>query len=422
MPYAVCFSHNGDAFTRHETCETGPSAAERLKTMQRSYTVAEGYRWKIQKLRDDGLPEDWAEREVERFRNDTYEPTPWHDTDWYKAKHGEHFCHLSLKQPGKIAYTEDSTKGAADRQTIISPGRYLKKHFSDVLDANEIERWTAEVSVAANTCSLKITQDADEIETVYVNGPESCMSPDADDFSGPCHPVRVYAGPDLALAYLGDINDATARAVVWPEMKRHGRLYGDCSRLRLMLQQAGYAQGSLESARIQRIPCRSGFVMPYVDHIAWADDEGDFLRLGSGDLDTEVTTGITDEDSGHRCEHCGDRYNPDHGGAYVEGRGGGNWCDDCLGNSAVHCDYHEEYYSTNHYEFITVTSVSAAWGGGVIQGEVTIRADLAAEYEAVERVEGEWFTHNTLAFFDALTDIARYCRDLIEQPSLPLAA
>ncbi len=213
---------------------------------------------------------DWPVREKLRFADGSYAPTPWHDEPWYREKHDEHFCHVSTEQAGKIAFTENAAKGQIDRQLVMSPGRYLHRFFSAHLDNNAIEGWCARLSVQLEEDALKITQDADEIEDVYVGGPGSCMAHDASEFDSFCHPTRVYAGPDTAIAYIGPRDDARARSVVWPERKIYTSLYGDVSRLRLLLENAGYAKGGLNGARIRRIVDGDSFVVPYID----AGDDG----------------------------------------------------------------------------------------------------------------------------------------------------
>src|SRR3546814_10775136 len=111
------------------------------------------------------------------------------------------FPYTTLFRSGKIAFTENAAKGQIDRQLVMSPGRYLHRFFSAHLDNNAIEGWCARLSVQLEEDALKITQDADEIEDVYVGGPGSCMGPDASDIDSFCHPTRVYDG--LATAKIG---------------------------------------------------------------------------------------------------------------------------------------------------------------------------------------------------------------------------
>src|SRR3546814_4208725 len=71
--------------------------------------------------------------------------------------------------------------------------------------------------------------------------------------------------PVTAIAYIGPRDNARARSVVWPVRKIYTSLYGDVSRLRLLLENAGYAKGGLNGARIRRIVDGDSFVVPYID-------------------------------------------------------------------------------------------------------------------------------------------------------------
>jgi len=209
----------------------------------------------------------------------------------------DHFVHVS--ETGTLAYTESDAKGAVDVQGRLKPGKYLTKYFSDILLAQQIQdialRWACEFE----TFNLRITQDADQIEHVYLNGPSSCMSAPVRQYNSEIHPVRAYGKGDLALAYLtnddGDI--FSARAVVWPDRKVYGRIYGDEHRMREALTRAGYRRGQFFDARIARIPQGDWFVCPFVDRHDYLSDDGEFLRFthdyGSTSMSCQTTTGLT---------------------------------------------------------------------------------------------------------------------------------
>src|SRR4051812_6138886 len=70
----------------------------------------------------------WRTRETDRFygydTENKYERTPWHYEAWSNR---DHYCHVSLKNPGMIAYTPDDEHGVQDRQIRLTPGRYLAR-------------------------------------------------------------------------------------------------------------------------------------------------------------------------------------------------------------------------------------------------------------------------------------------------------
>lgn len=293
---------------------------------------------------------DWQIREKLRFADGSYAPTPWHDEPWYQAKHDEHFCHISAVQAGKIAFTQNSAKGQVDRQLVMSPGRYLNRFFSGHLDNNAIEGWCAKLSVQLQEDALKITQDADEIEDVYIGGPSSCMAHDASEFDSFCHPTRIYAGPDTALAYIGARDDARARSVVWPDRKIYTSIYGDVSRLKLLLEGAGYIKGGLNGARIRRIVDGDSFVVPYIDAGDDLADNGEYLIIGHGEIPSENTNGLGDRS--WYCPRC-DNNTTSHDIAYYRDGSSEEWCYNCFTDHTVFCAHNERSYSDAE-TFITV--------------------------------------------------------------------
>lgn len=300
---------------------------------------------------------DWQTREKLRFADGTYATVPWHEEPWYLVRHDEHFCHVSTEQAGKIAFTENIAKGQVDRQLVMSPGRYLQRYFSEHLDNEAIERWCARLSVQLEENTLKVTQDADEIEDVYVGGPSSCMAHEASSFESACHPVRAYAGPDLALAYIGPRADAKARSIIWPGRKIYTTIYGDVSRLRLLLEDAGYEEGSIDDARIQRIEDDDSFVVPYIDAGDDLADNGDYLVIGRGSISSCNTNGL-----GRMpwyCPRCDTDARPYEEVSDTDGYSE-QWCYNCFTNHTTFCEHNECAYS-DEQTFVTVHSDSGAY-------------------------------------------------------------
>lgn len=270
----------------------------------------------------------------------------------HKPKFADHFPHPSTAKDGMIAFTEDDDKGRQDRQTRLTPGRYLTRYFSDVLSTSDIAKLAALYRAHFEDIELKVTQDADEVERVYVNGPTSCMSKDATHYDGSEHPARVYAGPDLGVAYIEtDACGITARAVVWPKRMRYGRVYGDETRLARLLQAAGYASGSLSGARVQLIEDENDcdyLVMPFVDYVDGAEIDGRYVRLGGGSISTGNTNGrVARNEYSWHCEHCDEGFTDDDcsNEVYTSRRNSEYWCDHCVSSDAFHCDGTDRHYS-----------------------------------------------------------------------------
>lgn len=242
------------------------------------------------------LVTEWRQREKARLSMSVYRAAP----GWFPSK-PEHFVHVSQNNPLLLAYTQNETKGEADIQTPIKPGKYLKKYYPDFTPeriADLAARWATEFTPP----TLLLATTADEIERVYTNSPHSCMAYGAEhfaEFGTPFHPARIYAAGDLACAYVERDGAITARALVWPERKLAGRIYGDKVRMENALAAQGYtlSDGSLnvfDGARLLAERVHTGFVMPYVDHHHKATVSGDFLVLDAeGEVFTQPTTGNT---------------------------------------------------------------------------------------------------------------------------------
>jgi hypothetical protein len=302
---------------------------------------------------------NWRAREYHRFRDGVYALPPWiaslsvcwrpgdyEDRAYQYQNLAHHFAHLSLKSPGCIAYTPSDEHGHQDRQTTIKVGKYLEAHARDYFTAGEIARFVE--LVKGYTSGLQLARTAEEIEKVYRNGPNSCMSHERDEYS--CdghHPTEVYGDSDLALAYLGTVDDVSARALVWPDEKLYSRVYGDRT-LTVVLESEGYTcrmqdhdYGVFHGAKIRAIKLSRGrYVMPYLDCATGAtlDRDGKTFTLhgDSGEEEYAIyeTDGVSRELHRSRCDHCGERCDSD-----------AMYCDSCRDDlySCSRCD-------TDHFD------------------------------------------------------------------------
>ena len=190
---------------------------------------------------------------------------------------------------------------------------------------------------------LQFAVSADDIERIYVTGPTSCMSHEAAHFDGPCHPVRVYGESDLQLAYITNaVGVPTARALVWPEKKRHGQVYGHETLLAQALEKAGYEAEALTGARIRRIPVhRACVVMPYIDNDQSFDVVDDSWLCIGGPCPAEATNGIATFSRMTCCERCDARIPEDD--TYCVGDEA--WCEDCRDHYAFVSDFSGDEFS-----------------------------------------------------------------------------
>ena len=349
------------------TFETGASAA----IYARQYCEATGKKAQVRVLVND----DWQKREQARFDAEEYLPVAWHKAAFWVENaeiHKLHYAHRSKVKDTCIAYTESAEKGAQDRQTRIKAGAYLTKYFSHILTDSEINFYARlHAAVSGDLKSeIKIAVTADEIERVYVDGPDSCMAYPAHDYQSPVHPVRVYGDSDLQLAYVERPSDyhekpIAARALIWPERKIYGRIYptperyhdnmrtiarAEYAAMAEALESMGYKAGRFDGARIRVIRSSryDSFVMPYLDGTSSLElDCGHFVIDRNGSYSACNTNGLLHERSTISCERCDDDV--DEGDTYsimINSSGvTEQWCESCYHSESFHCHGSDETYS-----------------------------------------------------------------------------
>jgi hypothetical protein len=94
--------------------------------------------------------------------------------------------------------------------------------------------------------------------------------------------------------------------------------------------------GSLSGARMLKIEESGCYVAPYIDEDGAASERGKFLVIDShGEIECQNTNGLSKE-RGVECENCGDRYDREDEGSYIDSRDE-NWCDCCTSEHAFYC-------------------------------------------------------------------------------------
>lgn len=228
-----------------EAFENGERAEERASALAGELGC------KVQPRRRAAAP-DWRERQRRRLQEGFYTPPP---EGWDLAPVDGHFLHLSKRDARKLAFTESPEKGEQDKTTQIKPGRYLERYYP-ALGIDARRRYIAMVDPPP---PVSFATTAEEIERVYTNGPQSCMSGPACDYASHCHPTHIYADSDFAVAYLaGENGRVTARVLVETAKRAFPSLiYGDRARMELALAAAGYrparSYAEFEGSRIRII-------------------------------------------------------------------------------------------------------------------------------------------------------------------------
>lgn len=334
------------------------------------YSVSTGRLHQPRKVVTEDAKTSWHDRERARFADGSYLPVAWSDNGQWQTYHQHpgyvsaqvmtHFAHCSTKHPDKIAYTESHAKGVEDKQNLMKPGKYLQAHFGGIFNMQDIRRMaTQHIVKYLPPPELHFADSADEIEKVYLNGPESCMSHNLGDYNSDEHPVRAYAAGDLAVAYLGSLDEddsINARAIVWPEKKRYCRIYGYDELMKTRLEALGYRYDSLEGAKMARIPQgNGGFLMPYLDSIGRLKDcKTHLIITRDGNIDGCPTNGLTG-DNMFTCESCGDD-NPEDDANFDHN--GYRYCESCWSESGFYCEYNRRY---EHGESVVMAN-GDTWG------------------------------------------------------------
>lgn len=338
----------------YATGELASIAAREMNEGARASGIAVRYR--VKKLDDPAPSSAWEDRETARFMSDEYKPVPWYQEAWARDPADryslggkfKHFAHVAHGNNSMVAFTADNSAGVRDTQRRMRPGRYLERYFADVLSADQIREWCAAWSADNEDIALQYATTPKDIERVYTNGPDSCMSHDASDYESPCHPVRVYGAGDLSVAYIERDERITARVLLWPAKKIVGRIYGDLDRMVPLLRDAGYTDietrqdyngtwGDFEGAKLLRIEQDDGrFVCPWLDNPnCRVSDDGSHLVISRrGEYDGQETDGLIGEEQGNTCEHCDNRMSDDD--SYRVGDE--TWCESCYNDDSFGCN------------------------------------------------------------------------------------
>ena len=349
-------------------------------------------------------PATWREREHRMMSAGVYQPPVWSDEGWWQDiifHLKDHYTHVSLADPTAIAFTEDERKGEADRQTSMRPGKYLQKFLGGGSEGliehgplkGQLPRitkmqiayyasWHQTGARPESEDILDFTEDPDMMVRLYEDGPASCMM--GKHWDHRYHPVRVYAGGGLALAYLTSVSgDVIGRALCWPAKQVFGRVYPTPNSTRehehhdeLMARLKAKGWKSINEdnnvfngALLTQVQGRYGdYVMPYLDHEYGVRevyrDGKNWWVMDRDETHQENTDGtMIGNDPDWHCESCEEGFSDSEDNCSVYGYWAGSgdtrrphagypraeqtWCCDCRDNSTFYCDGSEEHYVDN---------------------------------------------------------------------------
>lgn len=182
-----------------------------------------------------------------------------------------HFVHFNKDDPNLIAFTANDKIGKKDGKTFIKPGKYLAQ-YSD-MDNEQIKNVVTNYKHEFVPPELFYAKDADEAVKIYEEGPNSCMR--GKGWKNENHPVRIYVGPDISLAYIKNKSGTgySARSIVRTDRtpSEYIKIYGDKTLMEKAFKAAGITQ-SRDGTMGCRFPLlwykgeeQKRLLMPYID-------------------------------------------------------------------------------------------------------------------------------------------------------------
>jgi hypothetical protein len=358
--------------------------------------------------------------------------------------------HVSDGDALKIAYTRNDADGAADRQTVTTVGRYLKRHAPTMPD-----HLIRDLVATVTPDTFKMTSDMEEILQAVINGPQSCM--DGRNFNNKSdHPYNVYRP-----------------ALGWSMMIRtdaHGRIMGRCmchsghgtdagphfvrsygrdtpdgysstdQGIEATLKKLGFEKCSewATGAQLAKIDGdESGqYLMPYLDGDTQSvSDFGDHFEISHyGDFSTGTSGYITTEDR-VCCEHCNE-YAPEDEMTWTGYHEDTRVCDSCISDTYVHATgrngneyyvhvdrasevdgdwYVDEYLSDNNIIELANGDLCHLDNAVMLSNDDYVHVDDLDDYVRLEKEadNGAMYADESDAWQDAITG-AWYVSDEIE--------
>jgi hypothetical protein len=256
-------------------------------------------------------------------------------TDWREMV--LEYPHVADLDNTKVAFTENDAKGQADRQTVTTLGKYIKRH------APEIPDHVLRDIVALSITSVELVYDlAGMIEAVQT-GPKSCMQSERWNIDN--HPYNVYdpqygwhmavrrqgglvVGRCLCLTHKGE--SLFVRSYK-PHPDNDGYSQSD-EGMNAWLVERGYehASGWVDGAKLRRIEAGGDIVAPYIDGCAQScSDHGTHLVMDeNGDLECASTMGYADNRDRTYCADCEESFDSEDG-IWVGYHEDHHVCDNC---------------------------------------------------------------------------------------------
>ncbi len=247
---------------------------------------------------------------------------------------GPLFPVLRLRDDGvNVVYTESDDKRERDIRTIGKLGKFLRRIAFDGVTDEKIDKLVSAIRSkfisTTDTGVVKFAITAEDIKRVYMGGPTSCMDSKVWSTLDNYHPCMSYAYPldrteivpdsgnSIAVAYLGDIDHASARAVADMGRKQYKTVYGGRrDTLISVLRELGYDEDCcfLKGQKLAFHRSHSGGIyLPYLDgctdDVDIVDDQ--YLLVIDGGEHQANSAGVIGGPDRTYCSICGEWVDED---------------------------------------------------------------------------------------------------------------
>lgn len=351
------------------------------------------------------------------------------------------YPHQSVRDASNVAYTRDERSGVADRQTVTTFGRYIRKMFPQLKD-HEIRDYATK----CRNDLYEIWETSDDIVRSVQLGPKSCMTwnqgytPGSEDYEeDSLHPYRVYApelGWKVAVRLDPETRSINGRGLVWHNAENDFKIFvrtykrgNDYSyadeALEYWLKENGYKhQSEWSEVPLKYFSHGPNFLAPYIDgdiqrvkqHGTKLYKEGIGYSLTiseDGEYECSNTDGNVYDSDDCLCESCDDYYCSDdmretYSGDsicyhcadeyYVEAYVRDSYTELVNQDNTIECEgdyYHEDYYDRH----------------GIVY---TQEDDYQFKSNCVESAGSEWHLRETIVNNDEyviIDDFAYYKSD-----------
>ncbi|MCA9367033.1 hypothetical protein KC887_02070 [Candidatus Kaiserbacteria bacterium] len=321
-----------------------------------------------------------------------------------------------VTEDGLIGYTESWDKALRDIQTVIRPGRYIKKVNPDYTDKQVMD-----IVHTLNDSELSIHttwDDPKEWRRVYEHGPQSCMGRKTPDSFGlgreDIHPVEVYARENngIGLMWVENAHGVIGARTIITDDDKYVRLYvsdylpsaGPFLKDHLDAEGIHHFECALDGRELERIEARDGrLICPFIDGDNRVRDDDDYLTAGYGDLIPDHASGRVDDESMRSCDCCGGRTHEDDL-RYSE-RHDQHICEYCADSDYV--------YAIVNYRGHTHTDLIRYHDAIEVNGEHYLDDSDVLYHHGFRAVDGEWFPEDEVVY-DELNDEDIHTNDAVE--------